>query len=295
MFLQLALVPCLNHLKKYCSDRIGRNASKQRHCFEQLIAARSAQSASKVQAPFRQFEACMKQRRSDVMKKCVPTLDRACHKKRLVVVKTVRMEMETALELMEKYPNNLQIIHLIRDPKSVVLSRMKATWALHGTTNPKRAKSELLQVQKLISSPLHVNNSVMFEDYSVNREILSGPKPQNDIALEAHMYCALVRKDVITRRYIERKYPGRTYQMIYDEMVNHPLHELERIYSFIGEKIPSGIHSWVASLNSGGSGKTSQSHANKWKNAMSDSSAQLIDSFCEILYDTVTEYQWPRA
>lgn len=289
---QLGLVSCLKHLSKVCSDRIGRNHSKQNWCSEQLTAVRSPQTANAVQPPFRHYQACTKAKRDDVDKNCVPTLKRTCDRKRIVVVKTVRMEMETAMELMERYPDNLKVIHLVRDPKSVVLSRMKASWALHGTTNP-RVQKDLMKQQKLPLNPLHINDTVSFENYSVNQELLRGPKPLNGIASEAQKYCALVRKDVITRRYIERRFPGRTYQMIYDEMVSHPLHELERIYSFIEEAIPSSIRDWVASLNKGS--QTSQSRAGKWRKAMSESSAKLIDSYCEVLYDTVTEYDWPRA
>ena len=231
----------------------------------------------------------MDEQRQKVMNKCVPVIDKICTSKPLHVIKTVRMDLETVVGLMDKYPN-MRVIHLIRDPRSVVLSRIKSGWSTQGGTNLKDARGALKNTKGTIPQPQHVNGNISYEDFSLGAELRNSPVPPNGVAREAQMYCSLTRKDIITRRYLEEKYPGSTYQMIYDHMVSHPVHELERIYEFIDEPIPKSISSWVKTLNSGA--RTSQSIAGKWRKEMAVGTAKQVDAYCQNLYDTI-EYHWP--
>ena len=267
---------------------MGGNLQKERTCHAQLQSVFAGQSAAE---PFKQYKACLDTERQTVMSKCVPIIDKTCKRKHLNVIKTVRMELETVVPLMEKY-TNMRVIHLIRDPRSVVLSRIKSGWSTHGATNLRDSRAALKSKSPRDGggAALHVNASVDYDTFSMADELRMAPKATNGVAQEAQMYCSLTRKDILMRRYLEKKYPGSTYQMIYDHMVNHPQHELERIYSFIDEPIPEAISSWVKTLNSGQ--KTSQSIAAKWKKEMSTEAAQQVDKYCQSLYDTI-EYTWP--
>ena len=288
---QLNLAHCQSKLGRSCEARVGQNLKKEEYCRNQLKDVFAGKSAA---GPFKQYKECLEQQRTIAINKCVPSIKKTCKSKALSVIKTVRMELETVTSLMDRYPN-MRVIHLIRDPRSVVLSRIKSGWSTHGATNLKDSRATLKSKKSHDAatsgqSAQHVNASVKFDDFSLADEMKFAPKATNGVAQEAQMYCSLTRKDIITRRHLEQRYPGSTYQMIYDHMVSHPLHELERIYRFIDEPIPNAITSWVKTLNSGA--KTSESIAAKWKAEMSVQTAQLVDKYCQNLYDTI-DYTWP--
>ena len=59
------------------------------------------------------------------MSQCIPKLKATCDRSAIRVAKTVRVTMETVAELLKDIPH-LKVIHLIRDPRPVVLSRSRA-------------------------------------------------------------------------------------------------------------------------------------------------------------------------
>ena len=60
--------------------------------------------------------------------KCIPKLEPMCRQRNLHAVKTVRLDMASVEKLLEHLPN-LRVIHLLRDPRGVALSRSGTEWS----------------------------------------------------------------------------------------------------------------------------------------------------------------------
>ena len=73
------------------------------------------------------YESCEKREMTKV-KPCFDALLRSCGRQNIRAIKTVRGTMEEAKLLMERNPQ-LKVIHLMRDPRAVVVSRHKAGWS----------------------------------------------------------------------------------------------------------------------------------------------------------------------
>jgi hypothetical protein len=81
----------------------------------------------KAQQAFDDYHKCI----SDVqiiVKQCESKLQVPCTKCPVHVIKTVRLDMASVGNLLENLPN-LQVIHLLRNPISVALSRIKTKWS----------------------------------------------------------------------------------------------------------------------------------------------------------------------
>ena len=74
-------------------------------------------------------------------KLCIRILESACNASAVRAIKTVRLSMETAGRLMMTH-DNVRIVHLIRDPKSVTLSR-------RGDKSFRGIKSDLVSEAKM--------------------------------------------------------------------------------------------------------------------------------------------------
>ena len=65
---------------------------------------------------------CVDEQRKEIGN-CIPNLENVCDRADIRAVKTVRLTMAPAAVMMDQLPN-LHVIHLIRDPRAVVASRL---------------------------------------------------------------------------------------------------------------------------------------------------------------------------
>ena len=240
---------CGKLLKNICPTRFGEGYKRQMKCFDVLwrgIADMTYFKNSEVDI-FYEYKHCMKRTNVTIHEHCMETLKGMCSSRSLHALKTVRMTMQSVEFMLEDNPN-LRIIHLVRDPRGVVLSRQ---------------------------------HTVSF------RGLYSG----DDMPKEAALYCTQAVEDIKLREVIERRYPGRTLQVVYEDLTQNPMHFAEKIYSFLEEKIPADINAWWFD-NTKGIVKDSKQIAEKWQSKLSYGISKSISEVCSEFYRSV-KYDWP--
>ena len=113
---------CTKHLPRRCLARFGRNATDMAYCKRMLAAGRGASASGEPpSAPFTAFVACYAAQRAR-SRGCREAAVAACRATGARAVKTVRAPMAMAERLLRLLPS-LQLVHVLRDPRAVYLSR----------------------------------------------------------------------------------------------------------------------------------------------------------------------------
>lgn len=115
---------CSQFTPHYCGNRFGEYAQDRMDDCNQMLWNETylAGSNDKVVKDFRGYKKCMSGLRDEAEDKCVPMFRNVCAKSRLRSAKTVRATMASMDNLLSSDPN-FRVIHLVRDPRAVVLSR----------------------------------------------------------------------------------------------------------------------------------------------------------------------------
>ena len=121
------------HISDSCPERFGADMKMHQRCKfkiadaylemnENNSTARSVSSNKMESNVFRDYHLCLQGARQRIID-CIKNMEYVCTKSRLASVKTVRATMDTVEVLLKIHPN-LKVLHLIRDPRAVVRSRM---------------------------------------------------------------------------------------------------------------------------------------------------------------------------
>jgi hypothetical protein len=129
--------------------------------------------------------------------------------------------------LLEWLPD-LRIIHLVRDPRPVALSRRDFDYGARG----------------------------QFADSAVNLS--------ETVIREASVFCRQVVADVQWRNRLEQRFPGRIYSLTYEQLVDDPVGRAGDIYRFIGETPGQTVLDNFAKLANGNKNKTAKNLATRW-------------------------------
>ena len=113
---------CRDHIKSHCESRF-EDTLRLHKCRLELLKADSSSSSDK---DFMQYQTCANKNKKLMKEKCAPLLENECLNSPIRSIKTVRLSMEVAGRVMASH-DNVWIIHLIRDPKAVTLSRRGGT------------------------------------------------------------------------------------------------------------------------------------------------------------------------
>ena len=186
---------------------------------------------------------------------CLDTLISRCLASRHVLVKTIRLDMTMARELLKLLPN-LKVIHLIRDPRATLMSRVQLGFAQ-------------TKVMKL---------NIDMMAYQTQR---------------APLLCTQVKNDLEETYRLRKDFPGRVAILLYEKLVESPVSMAKQLYKFLGIKITKKIQDYVRNITNGGMEdtcavctvrKNSSVTAFKWRTQISLSVAQAIDRACIDLY-----------
>lgn len=162
------------------------------------------------------------------------------------------LSMKPLLEWMPQ----LRIIHLIRDPRPVALSRRD----FHDSARGQFAESTHNLTERTIR--------------------------------EAFLYCRQVVADVRLRHRLEKEYPDRVYSLTYEQLVNNPVGRAADIYRFIGERPEQSVFDRFARLAEGKSANESAKFlAARWlDDRVSRLEFDRINEHCSELFHLYPEY-----
>ena len=116
---------CSRHTSTYCGKRFGEfPQARMEECNQQLRgpSQENSQFFKINNTNFFDYKKCMQRVRAVVMKRCIGLFQKACDKTVLRSAKTVRGTMTSMGHMLNSVPN-FRVIHLVRDPRAVVLSR----------------------------------------------------------------------------------------------------------------------------------------------------------------------------
>ena len=238
---------CTDHLKAQCPIRYGSALREQGACKAELEKQRSlgvntvGGGGSEWDKAFDVYRRCIDTRREETAG-CTSILQDQCNSSSLRVIKTIRARMEDAERLLAAHPN-LKVVHLLRDPRGVVNSRLAKPWAT---------------------------------------SLAAKYQGADPIMMEARIYCAEIERDVTLRRRLERRFPGRTTEMVYDHHMANPHQGIADLYRFLGVSLNSDARKHLDAYNS--------SKPNAWQHKLTRSQVATIDAECKRLFELMPKY-----
>lgn len=252
--IEYSLSTC-DHVKKdierFCGSRFGeRGEHRLYRCYSMLYAdtvdIRSLYG--KVGHAVLSYRACNDRLRRKLDVACVPMLRNLCSGRRVRAVKTVRATMDSMEPLLAHLPN-FRVVHLMRDPRGVTLSRMK------------------------------------FHDSARSRYSDVG---NETLVREAELYCRTVARDVRRRMELERRYPGRIFSLLYDRFVTDVEAYTDRIYRFLDLDVTNSTLNWATEAVRGKDGRNATTIAGAWQEELTDEENQSIVGRCQRFFELST-------
>ena len=104
-------ITCLEKIKET------RACAAEPDCFNKMMMTKPGD-------PFVKRQSCLGEIHRTKILPCVTLLKRQCEAAEIVVAKTIRLTMQH-VEIMMKYDPLLKVIHLVRDPRSIIASRIQ--------------------------------------------------------------------------------------------------------------------------------------------------------------------------
>jgi hypothetical protein len=81
------------------------------------------------------FHKCTKSKKRNGLTQCLPPLTQVCRRSRIITAKVIRLSMELVEPLLEQLPN-LVLVHLVRDPRGIIMSRLRVSNGENSTNTP---------------------------------------------------------------------------------------------------------------------------------------------------------------
>jgi len=201
---QLTSVECHREIAIYCGTRFGQKPPERleecRHLMANEINATIVGVIHRTARSFENYHSCFKSYRRRV-KNCTDVLRKVITDRRLRATKVVRATMDSMGPLLRALPT-LRVIHLVRDPRAVALSRIRFGESGRGT-------------------------------YTLNI-----PKSESRVVAEASLYCHHVTADIRSRLALDGEFPGRILTVRYEDVVANPELIIRNIYKLVDEPVP---------------------------------------------------------
>jgi Sulfotransferase family len=249
------VIACYEHLPGFCYARFGSHRPEFQDICYRLLHQTDESIDEVTRHRVENFNKCISSHRKHVDDYCSNRFKAFCSSRSLHVTKVVRASMESMDLLLRIHPDT-HIIHLVRDPRAVALSRRKFTPSTRSLyTNAVRDKSEWL-------------------------------------IREATIYCRRVVANERRKKLLERQFPGRVFSLTYEELVSDPLKRAVDIYQFIGEEtVPETSSRWFMSLAKTGNRNLSAVElASEWRQVLLPSELEQINERCKELLELYPQY-----
>jgi len=201
----LTSVKCYGITRHYCGTRFGNRPPVRTEECRRLLAneTTSADLKPRIARIFHSYSSCFTSYRHRVDAHCTELLRRAISDHPLRATKIVRATMDSMGPLLHALPT-LRVIHLVRDPRAVAVSRWRFSASGRG-------------------------------EYTERVGRIS----RNRVVAEASLYCHHVTADIRSRLELEREFPGRIMWMTYEDVMANPEQKFRHIYELLDEPVPT--------------------------------------------------------
>ena len=240
----LTQVKCYSFIKSYCGSRFGEKPPERieqcRRLLTNEISATTAGLNKQTAQMFNNFHSCFQSYRRQVDANCTEMLRKAISTRRLRATKVVRATMDSMRPLLCALPN-LRVIHLVRDPRAVALSRNRFDPSGRGA-------------------------------YTKNIR-----KPESPIVAEASQYCHHVTADIRSRLALEREFPGHILSLRYEDVVANPEQRFRDVYKLLDEPLPNAT---LAEMQKKAESGQAKNLTTKWQSKLTYIEAVTIARQC---------------
>ena len=233
-------------IQKFCGRSFGQKSeSALDRCYREL-STNPELPTDNPSSMFEKYRVCLAQTHSRLAALCMPILENSCNARKVRVTKLVRANMQT-MELALRKDPHLKVLHLIRDPRGVALSRLN------------------------MFSP-----SARGHYSSIN-----APDKYTSLTREAEFYCRSVISDVKSRLRLEQSFPNRTFEIIFDDMVIDLESHARNIFQFLRLSAPPTIKQWIRTSSQT---KTAAEIAESWMTTLNFQSNRHIVESCKEMF-----------
>jgi len=245
---RLTKVNCYHVLRNYCGERFGQKPPERIEQCRLLLEGNATLGVTPSTASiFANYTLCFRSYRQRVKANCTEVLRKVITSRRLRATKVVRATMDSMGPLLRLLPT-LRVIHLVRDPRAVALSRINFGESGRGM-------------------------------YTVYTQRIQ--KSTSGIVAEASLYCNHVTADIRSRLALERKFPGRILTVRYEDVVSNPEQRFRDIYKFLDEPMPNATFYQMQMMAKMGQ---SMNLATKWQRNLKYIEAVTIARLCAEFY-----------
>lgn len=240
----------------HCGGRFGEMPLQRLEECRRLLTDDDDDFRRRCQPNSKQFDdylVCRKHLRTSVDLKCSPMLAATCQSRQLRVIKLVRSSMASMGPLFDAFPN-FRVVHLVRDPRAVALSRKNFDASARG--------------------------------------LYTESDKSNVLVREATLYCNSVVRDAKIRRQLEKRHPGKIYTIIYDDMVRNLKGYSQNVYQFLDANASLPVM-WVKQMTAVANVRRALIKATRWQKVLSSDSNVEIVNACRKFFQ-MFPHNWPK-
>ena len=260
---RLTNVSCYREVAVHCGSRFGQRTPEQLERCRRLLTNEENTTTMDVSPStakiFQNYHSCFESYRHQVTANCTEVLRKAITSHHLRATKVIRATMNSMRPLLSLLPT-LQVIHLVRDPRAVALSRIRYDKSGQGIYTQ--------SIRKSASSRIQVGDSVGH----MHRQ-----KPETFVVPEASLYCHHVIADIRSRLALEREFPGRILSVRYEDVVANPEQGFRDVYKFIDEPMPKATFHELQKMAKKGQARKVPT---KWQNSLAYTDIITITRQC---------------
>jgi len=201
---QLKPFDCHRDTRVYCGSRFAEKPPERLEQCRRLLAkeinATAVDVDHRIVEMFEDYHSCVQSYRRRV-EDCTDVLRKVIIDSRMRTTKVTRATMDSMGPLLRALPT-LRVIHLVRDPRAVALSRNRFGNMALGAYSARIRKSE------------------------------------SRLVAEASLYCHHVTANIRSGLALQREFPGRILTLRYEDVVANPEQRFRDIYKLLDEPVP---------------------------------------------------------
>ena len=260
---RLTEVSCYHDIQIYCGMRFAQKPLERLEQCRRLLTneenVTTMDVSPNIARIFDNYHSCFQSYRNRVTAKCTEMLRKAITSHHLRATKVIRATMNSIRPLLSLLPT-LRVIHLVRDPRAVSLSRIRFHVSGRGILTQRIMESESSRI-----------------GFGESSHQIHGPKSQPYVVQEASLYCRHVIADIQSRLALEREFPGRILSVRYEEVVANPEQEFRDVYKFIEEPMPKTTFDELQKLAKQGQ---TMNVSTKWQDSLTYKDGFAIAHHC---------------